>query len=299
MKSLSQSSLFSSDLAFKVSRLPEKEIVLISSWLLQKSPHTRTAYKRALRDLFFLFPTLTLQSLEVGHLILFIKSKEKQKPTTLKFYRDAISSLLTFCEKSGYISKNPAQILDPIKISDNLASKILTRIELDRMISLEETHRNKILMKLLYYSGLRISEALSLTLDHFKERQDGYQIVVVGKGGKIRSIFIGADLHQEVVAYVDSENLFLQSFLFSRPGVPDRPISAVAAWQIIKQAAHRAKIGRPVSPHWFRHTSATHAIENGAPIHVVQHTLGHSSIATTGKYLDSFPKESNYNYLKQ
>lgn len=299
-KSLSPRSskpVFSNDLSLKVGTLPERERVLITSWLLQKSEHTRVAYRRALRDFFFLFPTLHLQGIEVGHLVLFLKSKEQLKPATLKFYRDALSSLLTFCEKSGYLERNPSLALDPIRVSQNIGSKVLTREEFARLLEVEENPRNRFLMKLLYFSGLRISEALSLTMGHFQERTDGFQLVITGKGGKVRSVFIGEEIFQEAQDLISDPDCPKSRPLFCKTGNTTEPISSVAAWKIVKQAAKKAKISKAVSPHWFRHTSATHAIENGAPIHVVQHTLGHSSLTTTGKYLEAFPKESNFNYL--
>jgi integrase/recombinase XerD len=77
------------------------------------------------------------------------------------------------------------------------------------------------------------------------------------------------------------------------------PLTRMQTFRIIKSAAKKGK-GDPLpSPHWLRHSSATHAIENGAPIHVVQHSLGHASINTTGKFLHATPTTSNANFLKR
>ena len=65
----------------------------------------------------------------------------------------------------------------------------------------------------------------------------------------------------------------------------------------MKRAAARAGIDLPVSPHWFRHAHASHALDRGAPIHLVQATLGHASIATTGRYLHARPRDSSSRYL--
>ena len=68
-------------------------------------------------------------------------------------------------------------------------------------------------------------------------------------------------------------------------------------WRIVRKAARRAGIELNVSPHWMRHAHGSHALDRGAPIHLVQATLGHSSIATTGKYLHARPKESSSRFL--
>ena len=68
-------------------------------------------------------------------------------------------------------------------------------------------------------------------------------------------------------------------------------------WRIVKAAAQRAGIEGPVSPHWLRHAHASHALDRGAPIHLVQATLGHASITTTGRYLHARPKESSSKFL--
>ena len=68
-------------------------------------------------------------------------------------------------------------------------------------------------------------------------------------------------------------------------------------WRIVKAAAQRAGIEVPVSPHWLRHAHASHALDRGAPIHLVQATLGHASITTNGRYLHARPKESSSQFL--
>ncbi|MBI1249344.1 tyrosine-type recombinase/integrase, partial [bacterium] len=70
-----------------------------------------------------------------------------------------------------------------------------------------------------------------------------------------------------------------------------------AIWRIVKKASERAGIDKDVSCHWFRHAHASHALDRGCPIHLVQATLGHASISTTGRYLHARPTDSSGNYL--
>lgn len=74
-------------------------------------------------------------------------------------------------------------------------------------------------------------------------------------------------------------------------------LQPVAVLRIVRLAAHRAGVELPVSPHWLRHAHASHTLDRGAPIHLVQATLGHASITTTGRYLHARPKDSSSRFL--
>ncbi len=89
-------------------------------------------------------------------------------------------------------------------------------------------------------------------------------------------------------------------------GEPDAPVfrsrkggalSSSAVYRIVRQAAERTGLPAGVSPHWLRHAHASHALDRGAPIHLVQATLGHASVATTGRYLHARPNDSSARYL--
>jgi site-specific recombinase XerD len=75
------------------------------------------------------------------------------------------------------------------------------------------------------------------------------------------------------------------------------PLSPVQAWRVVKAAAKRAGIEGDVSPHWLRHAHASHALDRGAPIHLVQATLGHADLRTTSKYTHARPTDSSSRYL--
>jgi integrase/recombinase XerD len=207
----------------------------------------------------------------------------------------AISSLYSQLVISGYVTKNPSASLKSEKVPDKMRSKILDFDQIERIIQSEPILRNKILLIILYYSGVRITEALNLKQSSFRTSKDeGAFMTVVGKGTKVRTIYIPKDIFIQIKEYLSHADLNPDDFIFQSE---NKHISRMQAWRIVKQAAVRAKINPLPSPHWFRHSSATHAIENGAPIHVVQHSLGHSSIQTTSHYLHASPTTSNANYL--
>ena len=262
------------------------------------SKSTKESYTRILRNFFSFFNNYGLKDITDVHVILYLKSLDK-KPATKNLILKSISSLYSYLTKTGYIDRNPLATIKSEKTVEVFRAKILDFEQISRMIDLEKSERNKLLLKILYYSGLRISEALMLTPKSFRESNDGGAFMtVLGKGTKVRTVYIPIDIYGLVQKYIKASDLLDEDFIF-HSGEKDTPITRMQGFRVIKKAAEVAKVDPIPSPHWFRHSSATHAIENGAPIHVVQHSLGHSSINTTSKYLHASPTDSNANYLKR
>jgi integrase/recombinase XerD len=149
------------------------------------------------------------------------------------------------------------------------------------------------MLKLLYLSGMRVSELCRLAWRDVQSDTNGVYITVFGKGGKTRTILLDNHIYKDLVFIRDN-------------GGPDDPVfrshkgsflDPSQVWRIVRSAAKRAGIGVDVSPHWFRHAHASHALERGCPIHLVQATLGHASVATTGRYLHARPNDSSSLYL--
>ncbi len=156
--------------------------------------------------------------------------------------------------------------------------------------------RDRALLELLYATGARISEAVDLSVDDVTtlsdpERDDGDGLAVVrvtGKGNKQRIVPLGSFARAAIDAYlVRARPLFAGRgagtpalFLGARGG----RLSRQSAWLVIQAAAERADLTAHVSPHTFRHSFATHLLEGGADVRVVQELLGHASVATTQIY---------------
>lgn len=274
-----------------------EDIAVIGSWLYQKGKKTQRYYRRIVRDFFGFYPALSLKTTQVTHLALFLKAYGNHSETTRNTYKNALSSLFSFAAKTGYIERNPALALENIKTPDKIYSKVLSREQVAQMILKEPQERNKIIIKILYFTGVRVEELSQLRQASFQKTEAGLVMIVEGKGRKVRSIHLPNHLAEEIQEYVQAlPSIFLFTSERNSFGLY-KPLSTSQIFRIIKRAAERAKLSVEPSPHWLRHTSATHAIEAGAPIHVVQRSLGHESISTTGKYLDIRPKESVGDYL--
>ncbi len=126
-----------------------------------------------------------------------------------------------------------------------------------------------------------------------QEREDAGQITVYGKGGKTRHVPLSSGTWDALTA-IRGEAADAAPVFVSRTG---GPLSRTQAFRIVRAAAKRIRVDKDVSPHWLRHAHASHALDRGAAVHLVQATLGHSSVATTGRYLHDRPTESSSKYL--
>lgn len=150
--------------------------------------------------------------------------------------------------------------------------------------------RDRALLELLYAAGLRISEALNLDREDLS--LDGAFVRVIGKGNKERLVPVGEIALEWLVRYLDDVR---PAWLARRAGDPIRGgplfltsrgkrLGRQAAWTVVKRAARDAGLGDRVTPHTLRHSFATHLLEGGADLRIVQELLGHASISTTQLY---------------
>jgi integrase/recombinase XerD len=153
--------------------------------------------------------------------------------------------------------------------------------------------RNRALLRLAYAGGLRVSELVGLAWRDLQPREDAGQVTVFGKGGKTRTVLLSAATWADLVALRGDAGADDPVFRSRRGGHLDpRQVR-----RIVLGAAQRAGLEAKVSPHWLRHAHASHALDRGAPVHLVAATLGHASIATTGKYAHARPTDSSARYL--
>jgi site-specific recombinase XerD len=230
----------------------------------------------------------------LGDLQGYFSTLEPLAPASRARAINAVKSLFSFAQRIGFLTFNPCAALKSPKIKNTLAERILREADVHRLIALEPTPRNRVLLRLLYAGGLRVSEICGLKWRDLQERDGAGQITVYGKGGKTRAILLSADTWTELITIKGQGGQDSPVFA-SRKGNGHLHPSQVK--RIVEAAANRAEIEVPVSPHWLRHAHASHALDRGAPIHLVQATLGHASVATTGKYLHARPEDSSARYL--
>lgn len=215
-------------------------------------------------------------------------------PATQRRRLNTIKSLLSYGCDLGVLSVNVGKLLKPPKIKNTLAERILTETQVHSMMALAPKERDRMLIRFMYATGARVSEVCSLYWRDVQSAGQGQgQVTLFGKGGKTRVIIFSSETWQQLQHFRGEEALD-QPMFKSRNG---RALCSSQIRRIVAAAADRVGIGGDVSPHWLRHAHASHALERGTPIALVQATLGHASAATTGVYLHVRPKQSSSLFL--
>ncbi len=266
---------------------------LVELWLHGRSPHTQRAYRADVAR-FSAFVATPLPTVTLGDLQAFADTLEQQTlaPSSRVRTLAAVKSLLAFGQRTGYLPLNVGAALKLPPKKGRLAERILSETQVHRLLALEPSKRNQALLRLLYAGGLRVSELAALRWRDLQPRDDAGQVTIFGKDGKTRVVLLPASVWQEI------EGL--------GRGVVDAPVfrsrrgghlDPSAVERVVQNPAARRGIVGKVLPHWLRHAHATHALERQCPIHLVQATLGHASVATTGRYLHARPTDSSARYL--
>ena len=266
---------------------------LIKLWLHERSPHTQRAY-RADTERFRSSAGKPLHAVTLADLQDFAGSLTGGAAASRYRTLSAVKSLLSFGHRLGYLPFDVGRALRLPPVRNRLNERILSEADLHRILTLERNPRNHALLTLLYASGIRVSELCALCWRDLQPGGDGGQITVLGKGSVTRSVQLPASVWKQLESLRSPAGADEPVF---RSRKKSGALQPVAVLRIVKRAAARAGIAASVSPHWFRHAHASHALDRGAPIHLVQTTLGHASIATTGRYLHARPKESSSRFL--
>ena len=202
----------------------------------------------------------------------------------------SLRSFYAFLKLDGFIESDPAELLRSPKIGMRLPD-VLTLQEIDDIInavdlSKREGQRNRAILEVLYSCGLRVSEVCSLRLSDLY-LDEGF-IRVTGKGDKQRLVPISDRAVAELEAYFVDRNMIpikkgYEDFVFISERLK-KPLSRIMVFHFIKELVGLVGIKKSVSPHTFRHSFATHLLEGGANLRVIQAMLGHESISTTEIY---------------
>ncbi len=291
----------------------------LAMWLHGKSEKTRDAYLVDMKK-FYAFLNLPLQQVKLEDFQAFINSLAGLKASSRARAIASVKSALSFGVKTGYLKFNVGAVVKLPKLENKLAERIMSEQQVARMFALEENPRNHAILTLLYRAGLRAMELCNLTWRNLQDRDQAGQIAVYGKGKKTRFVLLDSATWQEVNALRTPE-AGIDDYVFtsrqqrSRGRKNDRRLDESMIYRIVEEAAIRAKVAlytelepldgqlvqvtrSRVSPHWMRHAHATHSLERGAPITLVQDTLGHKSIETTAKYTHVRPNASSTQFLK-
>lgn len=202
----------------------------------------------------------------------------------------SVKSFYRYLLFEGLIKEDPSLLLESPKLGKHLPD-VLSVDEIDKIVasidmSKSEGQRNRAILETLYGCGLRVSELINLQLTDIY-RKEGI-VRIIGKGNKERLVPISKAALEEIDTYCAEA----RSRLRIKPGYEDfvflnrrgAQLTRVMIFTIIKNAVEVSGVKKNVSPHTFRHSFATHLLENGANLRVIQEMLGHASITTTEVY---------------
>jgi integrase/recombinase XerD len=279
--------------------MSDNDIVLVERFLdalwLERglSENTLTAYRS---DLLGLSQWLQGQGGELlragrAELLGYLQQRVEQgaKPRSSARLLSSIRRFYRFLVRERLLSEDPSARIDAPKLGRSLP-KSLTEEEVEALLAAPDPGnllgmRDRAMLEVLYASGLRVSELVGLTLSQLNLQQG--LVKVIGKGNKERLVPLGEEALGWVERYLREARGLLLGASQSDVLFPSRRGSAMtrqAFWQLIKRYALQSGISKPLSPHTLRHAFATHLLNHGADLRVVQLLLGHSSLSTTQIY---------------
>lgn len=246
----------------------------VRDWLTDLHRHRKTV-ERATRD------DVLEHLAALGQKGLSARSRARHLAALRGFYR--------FLEDEKLVAQNPAADLDTPKHAKKLPV-FLSLPEVERLLEAPDEKtlvgmRDRAMIEVLYATGLRVSELLRLTINDVN-LTDGY-VLTMGKGRKERVVPMGQHAIAKVKAYLDGPRSGIlkakvSKTLFITPR--GRGFSRMGFWKLLRRYATGAGIDKPISPHKLRHSFATHLVERGADLRIVQAMLGHADLSTTQIY---------------
>ncbi len=254
------------------------------------SPNTVSAYCRDVNGLLEAFEGSLPADIGVPELESYLSGRIEKGLSKRSQARllSALRSFFNWCIDEGDLKENPCDRIDAPKLGKYLPA-VLSVDEVDAILSSVDTRsarglRDRAILEVLYGCGLRVSECTGLLISHV-HLDEGF-VDVVGKGNKQRIVPIGEMAAEAVRNYLPARpepaaRAFEDILFLNGRG---RPLSRVSVFNLVKDRAMAAGIHKEISPHTFRHSFATHLIEGGADLRIVQEMLGHESILTTEIY---------------
>ena len=270
---------------------PELARFLDSLWLEQGlSDNTLAAYRRDLQGLqaWLARRGVRLAAARREHLLAYLGQRQVSSRSLARFLSSA-RRFYRYLLSQGLRQDDPTRLIDSPKLGRPLPASLSER-QVEALLAApdvgsERGLRDRAMLELLYATGLRVSELTGLRLDQVNPRQG--VVRVVGKGGKERLVPLGDEAWHWLERYLRqarpvllgarrSDDLFITAH--------GKAMTRQAFWQLIKRHARNAGIETGLSPHTLRHAFATHLLNHGADLRVVQMLLGHSDLSTTQIY---------------
>ena len=254
------------------------------------SLNTISSYKKDLEQFRLYCKNVDIQKVDYDFIREYLKFLYDKKYTSKSISRhiSSLKSFFKFLISNGIIKSNPMILISSPKVEKKLPN-YLNYNDLETILSIPDKNdilglRNALILELLYSCGVRVSELVNIKLSDIDFSNN--RILILGKGNKERYVLYGSVCANLLTDYISKSRCLLlkkeNDYLFLNKfgnKITDRAIRMIVD-DVIKKSSLKLKI----SPHTFRHTFATHLLNEGADLKIVQELLGHENIATTGIY---------------
>lgn len=262
------------------------------------SPNTSAAYRNDITS-FFDFCETEIALITKLHVNSFILNLKEQSLTQTSISRkiSALKSFFKWACANQYVGNNPISFIEQAKLPKHLP-KVLSMTDILNLTKLELSLTEKVIIELLYSCGLRVSELCNLEVNNIN--LSSKHIICFGKGSKERIVPFGDFAKGILTSYfeyrieiIQQHKLDTKKVLLNENG---RTINRQDVYRIIHKLGKR--LNKDISPHTLRHTFATHLLDNGADLRIVQELLGHSDVSTTQLYTHISKKRLKDIYFK-
>lgn len=249
------------------------------------SENTLEAYRRDLSNFFDFCNDTAVKDIQRTQINSYIRNLHEQKYSPTSIMRK-IASLRGFFKWACVNEKtntNPTLTLEQPKIPQKLP-KVITVEEINTILNQNLSKLHKVIIELLYGCGLRVSELTNLKINDYD--LNGKYLECIGKGSKERIVPLGKKAIKAIKDYLPEREFYLQKYDLKTKQLLINDKGKQVTRQEIYTFIHEQgkKLHKAISPHTLRHTFATHLLENGADLRVVQELLGHSDVSTTQLY---------------
>lgn len=258
------------------------------------SENTSQAYRRDITS-FMDFCDTDINNITKLHVNSFILSLKEQKLTQTSISRkiSALKSFFKWACANNYVNNNPISFIEQAKLPKHLP-KVLSTNDILNLTNLNLSIKEKVVIELLYSCGLRVSELCNLEINNINLKAQ--HIICFGKGSKERIIPFGdyaKNILQKYLEYRETIAKQSKKLLLQEDG---RETNRQDIYRIIHSLGKL--LNKDISPHTLRHTFATHLLDNGADLRIVQELLGHSDVSTTQLYTHISKKRLKDIYFK-
>lgn len=263
------------------------------------SENTISAYRRDISGFIDFLSEDEITNITRLHISSYIMNLRESgiAPSSISRKISALKSFFRWACANEILTTNPLSSIEPAKLPKHLP-KVLSVNEITNLMRQNLNITERVVVELLYSCGLRVSELAELTINNINMKAKN--IICMGKGSKERLIPFGDYAFNTVTEYFKERELLLAKFKLDTNRLLITETGRLMTRQDIYRIIHRLgeTLHKEISPHTLRHTFATHLLENGADLRVVQELLGHSDVATTQLYTHISKKRLKEIYFK-